>query len=728
MKFTLKPKQIEYIFATEQFPAFVAAVGTTKTTCLIERGMVLSQAPRNLGVIVRKNFVDLRDSTMRDFELYTGFDIPGDTKEVTLKNGSVIMFRHGDELPVLKNLNLGWFGIEQAEEFGDSTPWDMLCMRLRRQVPFRSGFLIANANGHNWIWDKWIKNGPQENHRTIQATTYDFKDILPQDYISNLEKNLPKRLFQRYVLNSHEVSEGRVYDEYSETPEAEILIDPFEIPDSWEKGFCLDHGYRNPTGVLWYAIDYDGNLILYDEHYQAERPISYHAESIKTRNIFQGIADPSIFSRTQSDKSGFHTIADEYRELGITLYPALREEEYAAIARVNEFFKAKRIKVFKTLVNARHEFANWRWQPVRPGLDPRNFPEVPEDYRNHLCLSGDTLIHTRNGLIPINSMKDNIFDVWTPFGWKSAFCLETGCQKTITLKFNDGSVITGSHSHPLLSSLGWDTMEYINEGDVLYGTSDYQRYNPRISRQALLLGRFSLLPKSGENRKWETQDALASQSGMDKQFRRNKFRNASTSPEPQSERQLFSESLPHDYERTFETPFDVGGKETAFKTLYKESYSCRPKMASFQIRKGMAQETWKTFERDLGEKSLLNSRMPFLQETIQVERQPQFYNSFLRSELQNEVLPQKRVVQRWETESQLCFNLEVEDSRSFFLSNGIISHNCDDLKYLIQTRFPSSRKPDPAPEVRSLNWHFENQKFRQGPRVLDPLENVRRVV
>src|SRR3990167_3161391 len=112
------------------------------------------------------------------------------------------MFRHGDELPVLKNLNLGWFAIEQAEEFSDSLPWDMLIQRLRRQVPFRSGFLIANANGHNWVWDKWIKNGAAENHRTIQATTYDFADILPKDYIKNLEKNLPVRMFNMYVMNS----------------------------------------------------------------------------------------------------------------------------------------------------------------------------------------------------------------------------------------------------------------------------------------------------------------------------------------------------------------------------------------------------------------------------------------------------------------------------------------------------------------------------------------------
>src|SRR3990167_6989421 len=145
------------------------------------------------------------------------------------------MFRHGDELPVLKNLNLGWFAIEQAEEFGDATPWDMLIQRLRRHVKFRSGFLVANANGHNWVWDKFI-NQKRENHLCVQATTYDFADILPPDYIKNLEQNLPDKLFKRYVLNSHEIAEGLVYSEYNE---AVHVVDTFPIPETWERGLVL---------------------------------------------------------------------------------------------------------------------------------------------------------------------------------------------------------------------------------------------------------------------------------------------------------------------------------------------------------------------------------------------------------------------------------------------------------------------------------------------------------
>ena len=388
----LKPKQATFIFSPEADVVFVGGVGTLKTSSLIKRGMVLSEeSPKNLGVIVRKTFVDLRDSTVRDFELETGIQVSKDTKEAILNNGSVIMFRHGDELPGLKNLNLGWFGIEQAEEFPDSTAWDMLQMRLRRKVKVRSAFMIANANGHNWIYQRFIEPEIKPlNTRVIEASTLEFLDIHPPDYFERLKK-LPEKRYNRYVLNSHEETEGLVYDEFRESNH---VIEPFSIPETWERGFVLDHGYRNPTAVLWYAIDYDGNVILYDEHYEKERPVSYHAEKIKLRHLNDGYADPSIFSKTQQRNGFVYSIADEYRDFGIGLRPAMRSDEFAAIARVNEFFKAGRIKVFKTLSNFREEIGLWSWKSVKPGYS-NNLPEEPEDKDNHLMDDLKYLVQSR---------------------------------------------------------------------------------------------------------------------------------------------------------------------------------------------------------------------------------------------------------------------------------------------------------------------------------------------
>jgi len=104
-----KPYQSGFLTSLERFPAMIAGWGTGKTMCAILKGRINSRAfKNNLGLIVRKNFTDLRDSTLKDFELYTGIKVPQHTKEIVDENGSVTMFRHGDELSGLQNVNLGW--------------------------------------------------------------------------------------------------------------------------------------------------------------------------------------------------------------------------------------------------------------------------------------------------------------------------------------------------------------------------------------------------------------------------------------------------------------------------------------------------------------------------------------------------------------------------------------------------------------------------------------------
>ena len=384
MRFSLTSKQAEFIGTVEQFSAYIGAIGTGKSTALIIKSLFHSQeSPNNLGCIVRKNFTDLRDSTIKDFETYTGFKVSENKKECVLPNGSIILFRHGDELPVLKNLNLGFFGIEQAEEFPDSTTWEFLKMRLRRDCKHRNGFIVGNTAGHNWIWEIFKKN-KLNNHMLVEARTEEHAHILPPDYIENL-KTLPSKLYKRYVENSWDVTEGLVYDEYDAKKHQ---VSPFDIPSTWESGFVLDHGFRNPTAVLWYCIDYDGRVYLYDEHYESEKPISYHAARIKTRGITRGYCDPSIMNKTQSRNNLIFSIADEYKDFGIDLTPAYRSNEDANIARVNEFFKADKIKVFNNLANFEKEITSWKWKEVRPMANNLNLPETPEDKDNHLmdCL------------------------------------------------------------------------------------------------------------------------------------------------------------------------------------------------------------------------------------------------------------------------------------------------------------------------------------------------------
>ena len=226
----LEPFQVDFFESIARYPGMIAAWGTGKTMCALQKGILLSNFyENNLGCIIRSKFTDLRDSTMKDFTRYTGIHVPQGTKEAKVGN-STILFRHAKELSGLQNVNLGWFYIEQAEEFPTDTQFTLLRGRLRRELKvnknypieknnefyellcklrdtpagLRQGMVIANSNGHNWCWKKWIKS-PQDGYSCVQANSFDNIDNLPEDFIDDLRTmkiDSPKK-YAQYVMNDH---------------------------------------------------------------------------------------------------------------------------------------------------------------------------------------------------------------------------------------------------------------------------------------------------------------------------------------------------------------------------------------------------------------------------------------------------------------------------------------------------------------------------------------------
>src|SRR5580692_11267050 len=98
LQIKLIPQQAEFLTSEKRFPCFCGGIGTGKTYMLLLKAVRFCQMyPGSLGMIVRRQFTDLHDSTINDFRRYFKMDI--DThKEVVFENGSKLMFRHGAEI------------------------------------------------------------------------------------------------------------------------------------------------------------------------------------------------------------------------------------------------------------------------------------------------------------------------------------------------------------------------------------------------------------------------------------------------------------------------------------------------------------------------------------------------------------------------------------------------------------------------------------------------------
>jgi len=405
----LKPQR-RFLENTNTYSLFSGGFGSGKTVALVLRALLVSQAmPKNFGLIGRLTYPELRDTTQKTFFEFCPPDWYAESRGgiwnksenyIRLYNGSEIIFRHLDNISEteLLSLNLGWFGIDQAEETSESV-FQILQSRLRNnKVARRYGFLICNPAGHNWLWKRFHPESKEKMNDGfyVESTTYDNKINLPEDYIRHMEESYSEEMVKRYLYGSWDVFEGQVFVEFDKKVH---VIDPFDIPPFWERIISIDHGLVNPTAVLWSAIDQDGNVFVYDEHYQAGRPISYHASEIKRKTGKQKISltviDPSTIAKTR-EKNGFpFSVIQEYNDYKVYPVPG-NNDVMASINRIKEFLKIQpkrfhpvngkvgspRLFIFKNCENTISEISKYHWKKLR-SLNPRNPLEQTSDIDDH---------------------------------------------------------------------------------------------------------------------------------------------------------------------------------------------------------------------------------------------------------------------------------------------------------------------------------------------------------
>ena len=276
---TLNLYQDKFLYSDYKFNFLKSGWGTGKSLALIIAATEESRNIKdNLGVIFRKEFTDLQDSTCVDFESFTRMKIDSH-RNVKFKNHSTIMFRHIEELNNLGNINLGWFGIEQAEELETDKEFLMLFGRLRRKGCSLKGYIISNAKGHNWIYKikqtglyPLDKDGNEDRRpelrldQHLEATTFDNAHNTDPTWLASLGaiKIRNPQMYNRFVLNSDadedtidiiikakdvERAIGRQVKKYEQKIRRAVIIDPARYGDDE----TVLYGFENNKMI---AIEY----------------------------------------------------------------------------------------------------------------------------------------------------------------------------------------------------------------------------------------------------------------------------------------------------------------------------------------------------------------------------------------------------------------------------------------------------------------------------------------
>lgn len=262
------------------------------------------------------------------------------------------------------SLDFVWFDEEPPED---------VYLECRMRVMDRKGDIFGTMTplkGLTFVYTEIFLNRSGDPETWYEFMEWSDNPYLDGGEITYLEGCMDERALQSRRFGRFGAGEGLVYPEFEESVH---VIEPFPVPKEWQDTISIDPGLNNPLSAHWYAVDFDDNVYVVYEHYEAGRDIDYHAQEIKricdligwkrdARGRVCALIDSAAKQRTLS---GVHSVAELFYERGILVNPDVEKDLFSGIARVKSYFNTKNglpnIYIFNTCIRLISEIKGYFW-------------------------------------------------------------------------------------------------------------------------------------------------------------------------------------------------------------------------------------------------------------------------------------------------------------------------------------------------------------------------------
>ena len=406
--------QAFYHQSTAQYKLSIGGYGTGKTTMACAELAVHAQdVTGGRSLITGPTLALIKDAVIPELEKF----LPpwliehkrmNPSPYFKLKNGHDIITYASTDQQKLRSLNLSAFYIEEASAV-DYAIFDQLMTRLRHkaaiirdergaEVGYKYLGLISTNPEEGWIKDQFLFVADrvhasnsidkqiyeplmaidrQKHFHAFISSTRDNPHI-PAEFIQRMSAGKSPEWIRVYIDCYLDRREGAVYPDFTKH-----IVEPFEVPDHWVRIGGFDPGYTDGTALVLAAISpRDGTIYIYDDYYETERPVSYHAEQAKKRvyglKFYYPIqADPSVKKRNERDGISY---ADYFYRLSDVIFENANNDILFGIEKVRDYMQAGKLKIFSSCVNIKREAANY----IYKDSTKRNSNDTPIDRYNHL--------------------------------------------------------------------------------------------------------------------------------------------------------------------------------------------------------------------------------------------------------------------------------------------------------------------------------------------------------
>lgn len=312
-------------------------------------------------------------------------------RTITLDNGSFCEFMSYDQ-------DLDKFaGTSRHFIHFDEEPPEVIYTENKARLLDTGGshwFTMTPVDGMTWIYNEIYEpglaglNGIEVIEVDMTENPY-LAQAEVQHFIGGLsEEEKDARVHGKFIMLG-----GLIYKHFDPRPGGlHVLSEYHDPPKDYVWMLSLDHGFNNPTAVLWHSIDPDGRVLTFKEHYQEGWTVDKHAEHIHKINKELGrgpdilIADPSIRNTDPITGTSIH---QEYIKYGLPF--SLANNDVAAgiirTAKYMEPYKGGQAlwHVTQNCTNLIKELQRYRWKTYtnRKSASQNNAFDQPHKKDDH---------------------------------------------------------------------------------------------------------------------------------------------------------------------------------------------------------------------------------------------------------------------------------------------------------------------------------------------------------
>jgi phage terminase large subunit-like protein len=208
--------------------------------------------------------------------------------------------------------------------FDEEPPEDIFTECLLRLLDTGGSWwmTMTPVEGMTWTYDNIYERSREDpNLFVVEVDTTMNPHVNPGEIeilLAGLTAEERKaRLHGQYVQRG-----GLIYPSFREQFHVIKSFAPRTLGSKWLHFAAMDHGINNPTAWLWMAVDEEGRIVVYDEHYQSGWVVKQHASAVLLREASLGIptayrvGDPSI---RNTDPITGTSVLLEYIEHGVPI-------------------------------------------------------------------------------------------------------------------------------------------------------------------------------------------------------------------------------------------------------------------------------------------------------------------------------------------------------------------------------------------------------------------------